>query len=120
MKPRAASGSLVPRRRSAQDMAFTTISSRSLISAAQISRVRVVESRAGERPFNANVLTNAARRLQRSDDFAQPFILESLIRSVAHAGPEIKHPKLSTSLQLPIPSPSCSTSDQVIPSIAAG
>src|SRR5580704_4819201 len=120
MKYRAAAGSLVPRRRNAQDIALTTKSSRSAISSRQISRVRSVEFWAGGRPFNAKVLTSAARRRQRSRDLAQAFILTSAIRPGAQAGPEIKHPKQSTSSQLAIPLPSRSTSDQVMLAINAG
>src|SRR5260221_3640547 len=120
MKYRAAAGSLVPWRRNAQDIALTTMSSRSATSSRQISRVRYVELWTGGRPFNAKVLTSAARRCQRSGDLAQAFILTSPIRPAAQAGPEIKQPKQSTSFQLAIPLPSPSTSDQVMPAIAAG
>ena len=74
--------------RKAHDMAFTTMSSRSLIRISQTARVRS-GAPGSLLAFNGTVLTSAARRFQRSREWAQEWINWSLIFPVSQAGPAI-------------------------------
>jgi hypothetical protein len=106
MNRRTASGSRFPSARSAHDRAFTTIASRSSVRSVQIRMVR----RASPRPplaatLSGTVLTSAARRHQRSSDFAHAAIAPSSICPSRQAGPARQHAKQSTWSQLDMPDP---------------
>src|SRR5262245_12335264 len=82
------------------------MSSRSSTSKLQISNVRSVSPRPPRALlFNATVLTNAARRHQRSFERDQRMINESGTWRSRQLGPDRKQANVSTASQLAIPLP---------------
>jgi hypothetical protein len=121
---RTAFGSRLASSRRAQDMALTTMSSRSSASRVQTASVRFASPAVDIAPrdfeFRGTVATSAARRLHRSRDRAYFSTSRSLMRPSRQATPATKHPKQSTSLQLAMPFAKCLTSARVAANSAPG
>jgi hypothetical protein len=119
-----ACGSRLASSRRAQDIALTTMSSRSSSSRVQTASVRFASPAVDIAPrdfeFRGTVATSAARRLHRSRDRAYFATSRSRMRPNRQATPATKHPKQSTSLQLVMPFAKCLTSAKVAADSAPG
>ena len=121
---RTARGLRLASSRSAHDIAFTTMSSRSSTSSEHTASVRraspVAEVAPRDFALSGTVATNAARRRHRSAEEAKRAISRSEIRPDRQATPPTKQPKQSTSPHVLIPAARRLTSASLAAATARG